>query len=229
VTGPARDGCARHPHAAAHAGHCPACLLEHALATAAGPPGTSILTIQLPLGASAATSVWLVRDESSSEGRMFRLKTWRTPAPADFLPRVTELQARLNDWGHPRVPRVVACWLDAAGTPAVLSEFRQGVPVLDAVTSGALDSARAQALLAALLDVLRAAHARGLAHGSIGSGNVIVRSGDEAADLLDFGMHFVISPSPDRASLALIDRERLASLEHSVVDAGRQRSIGAGL
>ena len=187
----------------AHAGHCPACLLEHALATAAGPGGTSILTIQLPLGASASASVWLVRDESSPDGRMLRLKTWRTPAPADFLARVTELQERLDDWGHPRVPRVLASWLDETGCPAVLSEFRQGVPILDAVTSGALDPMRAQALLSALLDVLRAAHARGLAHGSIGGGNVIVRTGDEAADLLDFGMHAVFSRSRDQASLAM--------------------------
>jgi hypothetical protein len=57
----AREHCARHPHAVAHAGHCPACLLEHAVEAAPGETG--ILTIQLPLGRSASASVWLVRDE----------------------------------------------------------------------------------------------------------------------------------------------------------------------
>ena len=160
-----REHCARHPHAVAHAGHCPACLLEHAVSAAPGETG--ILTIQLPLGSSASASVWLVRDESSAEDRMLRLKTWRTPAPIDFLARAAQLQARLEDWDHPRVARVVASWLDEAGRPAVLSEFRQGVPILDAVSSGVLDSVRARARLSALLGALRAAHARGLAHGSV--------------------------------------------------------------
>ena len=201
MTDPARARCARHPDAVAHGGHCPACLLEHALAIPAGGEASS-LTIQLPLGSSASSSVWLVRDESSPEGRMLRLKTWRTPAPEDFLTRVTGLQARLDDWGHPCIPRVLASWLDETGCPAVLSEFRQGVPILDAVSSGALDPMRAQGLLSALADVLRAAHALGLAHGSIGGGNVVVRAGDEAAGLLDFGMHAIFSPSRDQASLA---------------------------
>ena len=149
---------------------------------------------------------------------MLRLKTWRTPAPADFLARVTELQERLDDWGHPRVPRVLASWLDDTGCPAVLSEFRQGVPILDAVTAGTLDFLRAQALLSALRDVLSAAHARGLAHGSIGSGNVVVRSGANEADLLDFGMHVARSQSRDHACLAETDWRDLTSLERSLRD-----------
>ena len=225
MTAPAHPRCARHPDAVVHAGHCPACLLEHALATAPS-GGTSILTIQLPLGASASASVWLVRDESSLEGRMLRLKTWRTPAPADFLTRIADLQGHLDQWGHPCVPRVLASWLDDAGRPAVLSEFRQGVPILDAVTSGALAPMRARALLPVLLDVVREAHARGLAHGSIGAGNVIVRTGDEAADLLDFGIHTAFMPSRDQASLAAIDEYALTSLERSLPDAHPQLASG---
>lgn len=218
---PEPERCARHPQAVAHAGHCPACLLEHALATAAGPDETSLLTIQLPLGRSDSTSVWLVRDESSPDVRMLRLKTWRAPAPADFLTRVTELQERLDDWGHPRVPRVLASWLDDTGCPAVLSEFRQGVPILDAVTAGTLDFLREQAVLSALRDVLSAAHARGLAHGSIGTGNVVVRSGATEADLLDFGMHVARSPSRDDTCLAETDWRDLTSLERSLRDVRR--------
>ena len=160
---------------------------------------------------------------------MLRLKTWRTPAPEDFLTRLTGLQARLDDWGHPRIPRVLASWLDETGCPAVLSEFRQGVPILDAVSSGALDPMCAQGLLSALADVLRAAHALGLAHGSIAGGNVIVRTGDEAADLLDFGMHAIFSPSRDQASLAMADRQGLISLERRLLDASNKASTGPSL
>ena len=206
MTAPARVRCARHPDAVAHGGHCPACLLEHALAIAAGPGETSILTIQLPLGASASASVWLVRDESSPESRMLRLKTWRTPAPADFLTRVRNCRRGWTTGSHPRIPRVLASWLDETGCPAVLSEFRQGVPILDAVRSGALDALRARALLSALLDVL-ARHMRAAwPMARLVAGNVIVRTGDDAADLLDFGMHAVFSRSRDQASLAMTDR-----------------------
>jgi len=223
VTAPVEPRCARHPAAAVHAGHCPACLLEHALS----PPTSeadvaSILTIQMPLGSSASASVWLVRDESSPDGRILRLKIWRTPAPADFLARVTELQARLDDWGHLCVPRVVASWLDDAGRPAVLSEFRQGIPILDAVATGALAPRRTPALLSELLEVLRAAHARGLAHGSIRGGNVIVRTGHDTADLLDFGMHTAFVRGQDTASLAAADERAFDALECMLREAHRQ-------
>ena len=53
---------------------------------------------------SASTSVWLVRDESSPDGRMLRLKTWRTPAPADFLTRVTRAAGAPGRLGPPARP-----------------------------------------------------------------------------------------------------------------------------
>jgi serine/threonine protein kinase len=70
----------------------------------------------------------------------------------------------------------------------VLTEFRQGLPILDRVRSGALGQEAAVALLQPLVALTRAAHERGLVHGSIGPGNVIVQPDAATACLLDFGL-----------------------------------------
>jgi len=192
--------CLRHPTAATHRNFCAACLLEEALApgngSEAGPlvwtgekqaPGMPPLSIQVPLGRSPSSSVFLVRTEELVP-RLLRLKTWHVRAPDGFLARFQELKERLASWNDGGIDPPLAAGLDAAGCPSVLTEFRQGLPILDRVRSGALGQEAAVALLQPLMALTRAAHERGLVHGSIGPGNVIVQPDAATACLLDFGL-----------------------------------------
>jgi serine/threonine protein kinase len=203
--------CDRHPLAVSHGDLCPACLLEAGLASPVRTGElTGTFTIHVPLGGNVSTSVYLVRDE---DGRLLRLKVWRSPAPLDFLARFRQLQQRLGGWRHPCVALPLAAYVDAAGCPAVLTEFRQGVPIMESVRSG-LDPRQALASVRPLIDVVRTAHARGLVHGSMVAGNVIVHSETGVAHLLDFGLAAVVSPLTSASASG--DRDGIAALVSGV-------------
>lgn len=195
--------CVRHPKAAAHGAHCAACLFEDALVA-----GQEVVlapvapfTILVPLGETFSASVLLVRTEPPSR-QLFRLKTWHIPAPVGFLDRVQELRAQLTNWSEPSIAVPCAAWVNADGRPCVLSEFRQGVLLLDRVKSGRLSQEIAGALLGQLRNVTRAAHRRGLGHGSIVPGNVLVGISDNSGHLLDFGLTAVLTTSTSQPSEA---------------------------
>lgn len=208
--------CDRHPLTVLHGGLCPACLLEAALATPNHAADlTGAFTIQVPIGESVSASVFLVRNEAA-DGRLLRLKVWRSPAPLDFLDRFRELRQQLAEWRHPCVALPLAAFVDASGRPAVLTEFRQGAPILEAVTSGALTPQQAVAMLGPLIEAVRLAHARRLAHGSMVAGNVIAHRGTDVAHLLDFGLATVASPGAAREASAQDDRDGLATLVRAV-------------
>ena len=175
--------CSQHKLATGPQGLCPVCLLEQALA----PVSVRDVVVQVPLGHSAAASVFLVRQEAPSSA-LLRLKVWRRPAPAGFLEALSELARILEDLGEPELVPPLAARLDATGCPAVLSVFKQGVPILSAVQSGVLDPAAAIVLLASLGSTLRRCHAKELAHGSLVPGNVMVAPDGTAAFLVDFGL-----------------------------------------
>ena len=219
--------CDRHPRAAAHGGHCPACLIEAALASSLADAGTARqpatartaetrrLTICLPLGATARASVFLVREGAGSP-RLLRLKVWLAPAAPGFLDRFDELRIRLERWRGSPIALPLAAFLDPAGCPAVLSEFRQGVPILDSVRAPSARAGSARASIRPVIDVLRAIHLEGLGHGSLVSGNVLVELQSGSAHVLDFGMAALLDPTWDSASLMRADRAGLAALCRAV-------------
>ena len=188
--------------AATHGDYCAACLLEEALASTDTLAPTSVvreamdekhregtrhLTIQMPLGESASAAVFLVKGGHPDLGFM-RLKTWRMPAAPGFLARFQQLKEQLEGWDCEAIVPPLAASIDATGCPSVLSGFRQGVPILDRVKSGRLNPADACARLNPLIEVTHRAHARGLVHGSIVPGNVIIQQSSASACLLDFGL-----------------------------------------
>jgi serine/threonine protein kinase len=194
-------------------GHCPACLLEAALAPSA-PTDTTIggsFTIQVPLGESQTASVFLARD-GSAVPRLLRLKRWRIPAPAGFLDDFERLKAQLEDWRPRAIVPPVAAWLDAAGCPSVVTDFRQGMPLLESVRSGWLHRETAKAGLRQLHRILDAAHQRGLAHGSVVPGNVFTARPDGTPFLLDFGLARLLSDPGAPADRAAADLEGLAQI-----------------
>jgi serine/threonine protein kinase len=191
-------------------GLCPVCLLEQALA----PPTVRDLIIQVPLGHSADASVFLVRQDAPSPA-LLRLKVWRRPAHPGFLEGVSELARILEELAEPEiVPPLTAC-LDASGCPAVLSPFKQGLPVLHAVQSGALAPAAAMGLLDSVTSALRRCHGVDLAHGSLVPGNVMAPPDGTSAFLVDFGLGPLLrGTSPGSAAAA--DAAGLAALATAV-------------
>ena len=197
--------CPRHPLATVHAGHCGACLLEDAVT---GPGGRvagfdRALTIQMPLGESRNSAVFLVR-EQGPHARLLRLKTWRVPAPPGFLTAFEALRTRLQNCQADGIDVPDAATIDSRGRGLVLSEFRQGLPIVGQVRSGRITVDDAIGLLRRLGAAAGEAHAAGLVHESVGPGNVI--SDGRTGYLLDFGLTTLacgrgpVPPSP-RADL----------------------------
>ena len=206
-------GCQRHPAAAAVLGHCPACLLEAAFAPPedAG-PATGSFTIQVPLGESEAALVFLVRGDAPVQG-LLRMKQWRIPAPPGFVDGFGRLKAELEEWGPPAIVLPVTAWVDRTGRPSVVTHFRQGMPLLDAVRCGRLHPEDARSGLRQLHDVLDAAHQRGLAHGSMVPGNVFSAKSGGAPYLLDFGLGILLSDPGTPRDWVAADRQGLARIE----------------
>ena len=169
-------------------------------------------TIQVPLGATDASTVFLATGEWPWR-RLLRLKTWRRRAPVDFARRFAALQSALERMHDEAIVMPLAAWTDAEGRPCVLTEFRQGLPLLDCVESGRLAPGDARDALRVLQGKTGAAHGRGLAHGSIGPGNVFWRR-DGSGFLLDFGLAPAITtdeppipwPRSDVAGFASLER-----------------------
>jgi serine/threonine protein kinase len=200
----------RHPEAARHGGHCAACLLEDALMDPSPVDAGETLTIQLPLGASARAFVFLVTQDGPPV-RLLRLKTWRCPAPGDFMERFERLRQQMTGWPHEAIPAAETAWVGPSGRPSILSEFRRGLPLLEQVECGRLDAAAAEACLASLRATVRSAHERGLVHGSIAGGNILIADGSHPASLLDFGCAALVgdgdaapTPSADGAAFDLL-------------------------
>ena len=209
--------CRRHPSAASHQGHCAACLLEGALAPRAwsAPHEGDVFTVLLPLGGNASSSVFLVKADDPAV-RLLRLKTWHTPAPPDFMPRFERLQRQWSEWDPEALPGPLAARVDDSGRACVLSEFHQGLPILERVENGTLVSTKAVACLGTLLELTRKAHERGLVHGAIKSGNIIVCARTDRAYLLDFGHVALVGPEGHERPDASADVAGFDRLIHAV-------------
>lgn len=207
--------CSKHRLTAAFQGLCPVCLLEEALAPESARAPLRQLTIHVPLGLTAASSVFVVRQEAPSTG-LLRLKIWHRPAPADYLQRFQQLQDELGEANEPAIVAPLAASVDRNGSPSVLSEFRRGMPIVDAVSSGALSTQAASSHLDAVADVLRQAHGQELAHGSVVPGNVLVRPDLSAVFVVDFGLSALLEPRRPHAAMAVRDLEALAALRAAV-------------
>lgn len=230
--------CVSHPQAATYLGLCAACLLEQALPSNIDNDGTrnlsldassqllsgaTSLTVQLPLGSSASASIFLVQNQNA-EPHLLRLKRWHKPAPVGFLPGFARLVAQFAGWNHDEIAVPSVAGIDKVGRPWMLSEFRQGLPLLESVTRGRLSPDAAAAVLVRLLAVTRRAHSRGLTHGSIVPGNVIVHPKSGSAYLLDFGLAPLLADSTDHRASVSSDLTGFAALERALRQVPRDRS-----
>jgi hypothetical protein len=158
----------------------------------------------MPLGASAGASVYLVQSDEPC-GRLLRLKIYATAAPATFLSAFGWLKQQLDDLRTGCVVSPLAACVDRKGRPWVLSPFRPGVPVLARRAATGANARGDEMHLVRLRAALCHAHARGLVHGSIVPGNVMVTPDRTEAYLLDFGLRGLLSRPADAAPAACDD------------------------
>lgn len=212
--------CQRHRKATDLNGHCPACLLEAALASPdPGPDGAAVedapareYTIQLRIGAGTRSTVYLVR-EAGPVGRLLRLKAYSAPAHPDFLVRFQELRRALLAADVPGLDVPLRAFVGAGGRPIVLSTFYRGVLLTDALHAGTLHRAEARTALDLVRRTIAALHQKRLAHGSITGGNLIVLPRTASVQVLDPGLRLLHGGLPlDDTAAVEGDREQLAGL-----------------
>ena len=187
--------CARHPLAAAHAGHCPACLIEGAFfePEAAEGGGRRALTILMPLGGSPGSAVFLVREQGRAR-RLLRLKTWRRPAPPGLSHGV---RTAAHAPGGVAAAPVSKCRRRRPSTPAVArscsASSGRALPIVGQVRIGTRSTLAGRV---ALLRALVASTGRGTRRG-LGawrrSAPATSSSDGRSAYLLDFGLTAIVS------------------------------------
>jgi eukaryotic-like serine/threonine-protein kinase len=105
---------------------------------------------------------------------------------------------------HPNLAKLLDGGLTACGTPYLVMELVDGVPIdrwIDAEQPGVR---RIVQKLRVLCQVVHHAHRRGVVHRDLKPGNVLI-GGDGTLKLLDFGIAKVLAPLPARAPDALDD------------------------
>jgi tRNA A-37 threonylcarbamoyl transferase component Bud32 len=132
------------------------------------------------------------------------------------MTRFERLRRQLSEWNNEAIPMPLVAWVDPSGRPSVLSEFRQGVPIVERLESGGLNPIDAEKCLTSLLAATRSAHGRGLVHGSIVSGNIIVAARCHPAYLLDFGHAALVAAEGDDLPAPSDDYAGFARLIHIV-------------
>jgi tRNA A-37 threonylcarbamoyl transferase component Bud32 len=127
------------------------------------------------------------------------------------MTRFQRLQSHLSEWNEDMVRAPLAAWVDVWRRAWVLGEFNQGLPIVDRLASGGVDPGNAGSCLERVREIVRAGHRRGLVHGSIGNGNIIVTAHCDRAYLLDFGHAALLAndsaePPAPSGDLTALDR-----------------------
>ncbi|HEY2600451.1 MAG TPA: serine/threonine-protein kinase, partial [Thermoleophilaceae bacterium] len=152
------------------------------------------------LGEGRMGNVYLAE---GSDGRVCALKVLSERASDDpdagaRFKREAEYAAAL---AHPNIVELYEAGQTAEGTAFFAMRYVDG-PDLGALIAreGALNPARALAILGQIGDALDAAHGKGLVHRDVKPGNILVeeRAGEPYAYLTDFGL----SKNPNEDSLA---------------------------
>jgi hypothetical protein len=86
------------------------------------------------------------------------------------------------------------------------------MPLLDCVRLGRIDAPAALANLESLIAATRRAHAVGLIHGSVVSGNVMFDTNSNSPFLLDFGLNPLLHAPSGEAASASADEDGFARL-----------------
>jgi serine/threonine protein kinase len=124
------------------------------------------------------------RGVHSSLGRVCAIKVLQTggDVPGCFADARAASALR-----HPAIVEIYDTATADDGRSYVVMEHLEGAPLSRVLQRAPLPLATVAVLLGEVLDALSAAHARGLVHGNLHAGNIIVRP-DGHAKVVDFGM-----------------------------------------
>ena len=136
------------------------------------------------LNSGGAGRVWLAEDTEAVERRVI-VKELQPHIDIDVLAREYDVLRRLS---HPNVARVFDFRRESEDGPYLVEEFIDGDDIITAARELSLpDRWR---LLSQVLRALEYVHVRGVIHGDIAPGNVLISSsgGSLHATLIDFGL-----------------------------------------
>jgi serine/threonine-protein kinase len=175
--------------------------LEASTVLSAGGQSTGRYRLVRELGRGASGAVYLARDEELD--RALALKILHPQARG-----AARAEARARAWLEARVaasirhPGVVAVYDLDEERHLVAMELCEGGSLRQKVAPGPLAPQAALARAAELCGTLEAVHRRGIAHGDVKPGNLLLRSTAEDADLVlvDFGLARLVDDSSQPSS-----------------------------
>jgi serine/threonine protein kinase len=160
------------------------------------------LEVVRALGSGTTADVYLAREPALE--RLVAVKVLREEAASDEVARRRfEREARsAARISHPNVTAIFRIGRLASGLPYILMEYVDGRTLRDILdSSGALETAEAQALLASLAGGLAAAHEKGIVHRDVRPENVFVENRTGRAVLGDFGIAALLESGAAAARL----------------------------
>ncbi|MBL8227612.1 MAG: serine/threonine protein kinase [Bryobacterales bacterium] len=182
---------------------CPRCLLEAAISPATATveitPSAPLAQVGpyvliRPLGRGGMGSVYLARHEE--DGRSVALKIVRPevddPEIGERFHRERDILAALD---HPNIARYLDGGTTSSGSPYLVMEYVEGLPLDQYCDSRELDVAARLRLFDSLCAAVHYLHMRGVVHRDLKPSNILVTA-DGAVKLLDFGIAKLMKQAP---------------------------------
>jgi hypothetical protein len=199
---------------------CPACLLSTALvppigedldaeSDRAGDVPYHVVTL---LDRDAVSVTYLAHPLGTSRHVALRITTPRDDVAA-VVSRFREWKGAVAHQRHPGLSRLLDVGPAGGGAVYLASEFIAGASLTALLRRGGLTNPERATIGSQLVEVIEAAHARGLAHMDLNGARVKVATADRIrATILGFGVRLVLDgvrpePNRDAAALAGIVRE----------------------
>jgi serine/threonine protein kinase/tetratricopeptide (TPR) repeat protein len=147
------------------------------------------------VGEGVSTVVWMA-ERAAQVAKCVAVKIVNTPAN-DFLLRYSALQPALFALEHPGIAKIHASGMTTNGKPFIISELASGLPITRFCDDQKLPLRARVRLFLQVCEAVHHAHQKGVAHGSLKPGNVLVHwngEGQPVFKITDFGFAHAMGP-----------------------------------
>jgi eukaryotic-like serine/threonine-protein kinase len=146
------------------------------------------------LGRGGMGQVYLAEREAEGFRQQVALKVMRRGMDTDdLIARFRTERQILGTLSHPNIARLLDVGATVQGTPYLVMEYVDGVPLLEYCDARRLDVRERLVLFRAICDAVQHAHRRLIVHRDLKPQNILVTH-DGAPKLLDFGIAKIIDP-----------------------------------